>query len=116
MADDWKRALLDDRPEMGPPPTDDEPGDGAALKALMEASGGRCWYCGCQMTFGVVGTSITREHLLPTVRGGSNKRDNIVGACRSCNVRKQGRTVEEYRSSLAALTGQPVVFYGEQSR
>ena len=105
----WKLQVLADRPDLELQAPDDEPGDGSELVALMEASGGRCWYCGCQLKHGVGPTSITREHLLPRARGGSNRRENIVAACRSCNVSKQAKTVEEYRASLGGFT----IFFGE---
>lgn len=116
MADDgWKQALLDQRPDMPSSPLEDEEnGDGAALIALMAESGGRCWYCGCQMTYGVGGASISREHLLPRARGGGNDTGNVVGACRACNTRKQARTVDEYRAALSRMTGGTVTFYGER--
>lgn len=111
---DWKHAILYARPDMEPAAPDDQSGDGAELVALMERFGGRCWYCGCRLTHGaIVGSSITREHLLPKARGGGNEASNIVAACRSCNVRKQAKTVEEYRASLSRLIGTDVVFYGE---
>lgn len=109
----WKFELLAARPDTEPSQPDDEIGDGSALIALMEASGGRCWYCGCEMTFGGagIGTSITREHLLPRARGGNNKASNIVGACRSCNVSKHAKTVDEFRSFRGVA-----VFYGEVAK
>lgn len=36
------------------------------------------------------------EHLTPLRRGGRHHRDNIVPACRSCNKRKDSRTMLEY--------------------
>jgi len=110
----WKLELLATRPDrIEELPDDYSADDGSVLVALMEASGGRCWYCGCQMTFGGagVGNSITREHLLPRARGGSNRAENIVAACRACNVSKQAKTVEEFRVYRGG-----VVFYSEADR
>lgn len=115
----WKLELLAARPDMEPMLPEDDCGDGSALLALMERSGGRCWYCGCRLTFGgaSAGTSITREHLLPRSRGGSGRAANIVGACRACNTSKQAKTVEEYRESLSQrLGGSAVMFFGEQDQ
>lgn len=108
----WKLELLATRPDsIEDLPNDGSHDDGSAIVALMAASEGRCWYCGCHMTFGNEGTAITREHLLPRARGGNNKPDNIVGACRSCNVSKQAKTVEEFRVYRGGIA-----FYGELSR
>jgi 5-methylcytosine-specific restriction endonuclease McrA len=109
----WKLELLATRPDTIDELPSDEIDDGSALAALMEASGGRCWYCGCKMTFGGagIGASITREHMLPRARGGSNKPSNIVAACRACNVSKQAKTVEEFRTFRGV-----VEFYGEAAR
>lgn len=109
----WKLALLATRPDSIEVVEDGDADDGSALAALMEVSGGRCWYCGCHLTYGGagVGTSITREHLLPRARGGSNKASNIVAACRACNVSKQAKTVEEFRVYRGG-----VVFFGEVAR
>lgn len=110
----WKLELLATRPDfIDELPDDGSTDDGSALVALMEACDGRCWYCGCAMTYGRadVGNSITREHKLPRARGGTNKADNIVGACRSCNVSKQAKTIEEYRAYCGGMT-----FFGEAVR
>jgi 5-methylcytosine-specific restriction endonuclease McrA len=37
------------------------------------------------------------EHKIPLSRGGTNDRDNLNIAHRSCNCRKQARTEEEYK-------------------
>ncbi|RYE38414.1 MAG: HNH endonuclease [Hyphomicrobiales bacterium] len=109
----WKLELLASRPDHFDGVCADDDGstdDGSGLVQLMQACGGRCWFCGCQMNYGNEGSSITREHLLPRARGGGNKADNIVGACRSCNVSKQAKTVEEFRAYRGV-----VAFYGEVS-
>ena len=67
---------------------------------------GRCRYCGRTVDWsnrrGSEGG--TYDHILPVSKGGSNRLENIVVACRGCNSRKQDRTIEE--SGLALL---PVV-------
>jgi 5-methylcytosine-specific restriction endonuclease McrA len=110
----WKLDLLASKPDMAPRQVDDcSIGDGSALAALMETSGGHCWYCGVLLTYGGagVGSSITRDHLVPRARGGSNRPDNIVAACRSCNVSKQAKSVEDFRAYRGG-----VVFHGERAR
>lgn len=58
--------------------------------ALKELYGQRCYYCGKQ------GLTLTRDHVQPLARGGSDDIDNIVPACRSCNSSKARLTVDEF--------------------
>lgn len=39
---------------------------------------------------------LTKDHMIPLSRGGSDRIDNIVGACRECNERKHTMTAEEF--------------------
>ncbi len=57
----------------------------AEWRALVDAYGGRCAYCGAA-------APLTADHRIPLVRGGSNAIENIVPACKSCNSRKGTRT------------------------
>ena len=63
--------------------------------ALVAAYGGRCAYCD-------VKGPLHADHRIPLSRGGSNSIDNIVPACRTCNLRKHDRTEAEFRARLAA--------------
>ena len=38
----------------------------------------------------------TIDHLLPKSRGGKDSLDNLVIACRSCNMKKASATYEEF--------------------
>ena len=53
-----------------------------------------CQYCG------VATKELTLDHVVPKHRGGRHQWENLVSACRSCNHRKGGRTVEEARMTL----------------
>ncbi|WP_117237516.1 HNH endonuclease [Thermus sediminis] len=48
-----------------------------------------CQYCGRQ------GGELTVDHVLPRSRGGRSAWENLVAACRACNLRKGDRTPEE---------------------
>jgi 5-methylcytosine-specific restriction endonuclease McrA len=55
----------------------------------------RCQYCG---RYGVElkpRESLTRDHLVPLSRGGTNDWANVVTACSPCNTRKGNRMPEE---------------------
>jgi len=50
-----------------------------------------CAYCGDK--FGKA--DLTRDHIIPSSRGGKNSWMNLVTACFTCNCRKDDRTPEE---------------------
>jgi 5-methylcytosine-specific restriction endonuclease McrA len=47
----------------------------------------RCQYCN--------GAAESIDHVVPRSRGGGHTWDNVVAACRPCNVRKRDRLLEE---------------------
>jgi len=55
----------------------------------------RCQYCGRKLMDLRPRESLTRDHLVPLSRGGSNGWDNVVTACSPCNTRKGNRMPEE---------------------
>jgi len=58
-----------------------------------------CAYCG-----GLFHTEdLTREHIVPTSRGGLDTWMNCITACRACNGHKGNRMPEEARMSLLYL-------------
>lgn len=61
-------------------------------RALFARDGGRCVYCG--------GSAATIDHVVPRSRGGSHTWDNVVAACRPCNVGKADRLLHETRLAL----------------
>ena len=84
-------------------------------RMVLERDNWTCWYCGRYMgewfKARIHLTLIHIEHQIPSSRGGTDDPSNLVTACRACNSRKCGRTVEEYR--VYAQTGR---FYGELTR
>lgn len=58
-----------------------------------------CAYCGCAYPY----DELTREHMLPTSRGGADTWMNCITACRNCNSRKGNRTPNELSWSLHYL-------------
>ena len=57
---------------------------------------GRCQYCGRRFRRG----DLTYDHVTPRARGGTVSWENIVTCCRSCNLKKGGRTPEEANMHL----------------
>lgn len=62
-----------------------------------------CQYCG------VRGKDLTIDHVIPRHRGGKHTWDNLVSACRACNHRKGGKTLEEAKMTLRRPPAQPRV-------
>ena len=61
-------------------------------EAVFEETGGHCYYCGCPLD-----EHWHMDHRTPLKKGGSKERDNFAASCYDCNVRKQNKTVSEYR-------------------
>jgi len=57
--------------------------------AVLESFGHRCAYCGAD-------GPLQREHMVPLSRGGSNDIENLVPACRPCNMSKHCKTPLEF--------------------
>lgn len=51
--------------------------------------GNVCYYCGASKP-------LTVDHAVPLSRGGTDDISNVLPACRSCNSRKNKKTVQEY--------------------
>ena len=62
-----------------------------------------CLYCGEQFTPRL----LTRDHIRPLSRGGVDRWENAVTACRSCNQRKDDRLPQEIGWKLLALPYAP---------
>lgn len=60
-----------------------------------------CQYCGSRTK------DLTIDHVVPRHRGGKHCWDNLVSACRGCNHRKGGNTLEESRMRLRRLPYEP---------
>jgi 5-methylcytosine-specific restriction endonuclease McrA len=60
-----------------------------------------CFYCGKQLT----PRKKTRDHIIPKSRNGSNKKYNIVDACRPCNQLKGSLDLQEFRAVMAYRHG-----------
>jgi len=62
---------------------------------LFARDGYRCQFCGRPGGELRHRECLTRDHLIPLSRGGTNEWTNVVTACSSCNTRKGNRLPEE---------------------
>ena len=60
---------------------------------LLQQTGYRCGYCGCELTR----QTVTRDHIVPRAHGGRTTDDNLIAACQGCNQRKGDLEVETFR-------------------
>ncbi len=67
----------------------------------------RCQYCGKGIAELKPRESLTRDHLIPLSRGGSNTWTNVVTACSPCNTRKGNRMPEEIGMHPSAKPVEP---------
>lgn len=58
-----------------------------------------CMYCGQDFP----STELSRDHVIPTSRGGRDIWMNCVTACRRCNNRKGNKTLDEANMELLAV-------------
>lgn len=65
--------------------------------AIYARDGFCCAYCGARAEDGV---KLTLDHLLACELGGTNKPENLVTACLSCNSAKCDRTMADWFAKL----------------
>lgn len=62
-----------------------------------------CLYCGKNFS----DSELTRDHIVPTSRGGRDTWENVVAACRRCNQHKGNYLLEETSMELLAMPYRP---------
>ena len=70
---------------------------------LMFRDGHQCQYCGKRPPL----RELNIDHVLPRSRGGDDSWENLVTACRVCNLRKGWKTPEEANMRLARRPFRP---------
>ncbi len=63
----------------------------------------QCLYCGNYFDV----TQLSRDHVQPSSRGGRDKWENVVAACKRCNQRKENWLLSEINMELIALPYRP---------
>ena len=62
---------------------------------LFARDGYSCQYCGRHQDALRPREYLTRDHLVPQSRGGTNEWTNVITACSTCNTRKGNRLTDE---------------------
>lgn len=78
---------------------------------LFARDGYTCQFCGRAERDLGFRECLTRDHVLPISRGGTNAWTNVVTACSSCNTRKGNRRPEECGLTLRAAPVEPHFVY-----
>lgn len=55
-----------------------------AKESLLKQSGGRCIYCGHELTV----ANMTVDHIIPKSAGGTDAESNLIACCKECNAKK----------------------------
>ena len=71
--------------------------------SLFLRDNSQCMYCGRYFSF----SDLSRDHVQPTSRGGHDKWENVVAACKRCNQAKGNALLDEIDMSLMALPYRP---------
>ncbi len=74
--------------------------------ALFHRDNFQCLYCGDYFAAEL----LSRDHVMPTSRGGADRWENVVAACKRCNQRKGNSLLSEINMSLLALPYRPNVY------
>jgi 5-methylcytosine-specific restriction endonuclease McrA len=78
---------------------------------LFARDGYRCQFCGRSVAELKPRVCLTRDHLTPLSRGGTNEWTNVITACSTCNTRKGNRLPEECGMKLLKLPHEPHFVY-----
>lgn len=70
-----------------------------------------CQFCGRQEAALGYRECLTRDHLVPLSRGGTNAWTNVVTACSTCNTRKGNRLINECGIRLQTVPMEPHFVY-----
>ena len=59
----------------------------------------KCYYCERE----VPPQELTMDHIVPVIRGGKSAKNNIVPACKECNIKKKHSLPMEWEAYLKRL-------------
>lgn len=72
------------------------------VKRIADRDGWGCAYCGVTLKGSPDIPHPNVDHVVPKSKGGSNKLDNKVLSCQTCNSSKGARTPDEWRAAQQA--------------
>ena len=75
-------------------------------KNILKRDAYTCQYCGRNS-----GERMTIDHVIPKSLGGRTVWENVVSACRSCNLKKGNKTLQEAGMCLLRRPAKPVSVY-----
>lgn len=70
---------------------------------LFYRDGHQCMYCGHHFLF----SELSRDHVYPSSKGGEDRWENVVAACKRCNQRKGDSLLSDINMDLLALPYRP---------
>jgi len=72
-------------------------------RTVMMRDNYTCQYCGVRPPK----NEMTIDHIIPRVRGGQTTWENVVCACRSCNLRKGSKSLAQSKMRLCKKPARP---------
>lgn len=69
-----------------------------------------CQYCNTHKKDLKSGAFLTRDHIIPTARGGKDVWENVVTACSSCNNKKADSHLTDTNMRLSRMPHTPTIF------
>lgn len=79
----------------------------ADRESVLRSQGGRCKYCLDPLSY----KTVTRDHVIPRVNGGTDARDNLVAACFRCNQSKGSLPMKKFvRLIQNPQRGEPIIY------
>ena len=76
-------------------------GPKVVLAKAFEKYGGTCFHCGKKFKPAKLSQSITRDHIRPRSKGGTDFLHNLVIACGTCNRNKRDKELVRCRADVA---------------
>jgi 5-methylcytosine-specific restriction endonuclease McrA len=70
--------------------------------ALYLRDGLACVYCGQSVDDGV---TLTLDHIVPVSKGGTNRPENLVTCCHTCNCARGNRSMPAFARAVAGYVG-----------